>query len=47
LSAWWACDRRCWLTGWGPIAALLAGEAGCRLAWWASLGAIGERGAAG
>ena len=28
-----ACDRGCWLRGWGPAAALLAGVAGCRLGW--------------
>jgi hypothetical protein len=31
----------------GADAGLLAGVAGCRLAWWASSGAIGEPGAAG
>lgn len=33
--------------GLGAYAGLLAGRAGCRLAWWASSGAIGEPGAAG
>jgi hypothetical protein len=32
--------------GLGAYAGLLAGMAGCRLAWWASSGAIGEPGAA-
>ena len=33
--------------GLGAYAGLLAGMAGCRLAWWASSGAIGEPGTAG
>ena len=28
------CDRRCWLRGWLVERGLLAGVAGCRLAWW-------------
>jgi hypothetical protein len=28
------CGRRCWLRGWVRARCLLAGVAGCRLAWW-------------
>jgi len=31
----------------GWLRGLLAGVAGCRLAWWVCLGAIGEPGVAG
>jgi hypothetical protein len=48
LSAWWpATELPVLADGLGPGGALLAGEAICKLAWWASSGAIGERGAAG
>lgn len=42
-----ACAGWCWLTGLDAHAGLLAVVAGCRLAMWASSGAIVEPGAAG
>ena len=41
------CSRWCWLRGWVRVRGLLTGVAGCRLAWWGLIGAIGEPGAAG
>ena len=41
------CSRWCWLRGWVRMRGLLTGVAGCRLAWWRLIGAIGEPGAAG
>src|SRR5215472_1086114 len=41
------CGRWCWPRGWVLVRGLLAGVAGCRLAGWSLIGAIGEPGVAG